>query len=57
MECPICGKETVLIDYPMNVRYHNEDTKWGIFPKGDDPGWLVAKEGTEPAALCNGKKK
>jgi len=44
MEYLICGKDTVLIDYPLLTEY----TKWGIRP--DDfgvPGRLVAKPGTK----------
>ena len=49
MECLICGKDTVLIDYPLLLEYHNEDTEWGIWPDDfGDPGWLVAKDGTKP---------
>ena len=48
MKCNICGKEIVSIDYPANVKYHTEDTEWGIWPEGDDPGWLVAKPNTKP---------
>ena len=52
MECLICGKETVLIDYPLLIEYHNEDTEWGIRPDDfGDPGWLVAKVGTKPTYL------
>lgn len=48
--CSICGGETVLVDYPMPIEYHNEDTEWGIWPDGEDPGWLVAKLNTKPVA-------
>lgn len=54
MCCPKCGKETIIIDHPDSIEYHNEDTEWGIRPDHDtnDPGWLVAKPKTKPAALC-----
>lgn len=60
MACGKCGKETVLIDYPMQEEYHNEDTEWGIWPYGYDPGWLVAKSGARPINMgCdkNNEKK
>jgi len=59
MECPNCGKKVITIDYPLPIQYHNEDTEWGIKPTGlnhptnpGDPGWLVAKRGALPAAIC-----
>lgn len=52
MKCPICGKETITVDYPEPLVYHVEDTGWGVHPNesGDplDPGMLVAKPGTIP---------
>ena len=56
MKCPKCGRDTVQTDYPMNVVYHSEDTKWGIWPKNTgDPGWLVPKSGAKP--ICMGCDK
>ena len=54
MNCPECGRTTVLIDYPIREEYHNGDTEWGIEPDRNDPGWIVAKRGAMPiAAGCN----
>ena len=58
MKCPKCGRDTVQIDYPMNVVYHNEDTKWGIWPDdAGDPGWLVPKPGAKPIHMGCDKNK
>lgn len=54
MKCPICGKETITVDYPEPLVYHLKDTEWGIDPNesGDllDPGMLVAKPGAIPVS-------
>lgn len=50
--CLVCGKPTVVVDYPEVDVYHLEDTEWLVSPFGDedihDPGVLGAKAGTLP---------
>lgn len=58
MECPECGREVVLTDYPINAIYHSEDTEWGIPPEETgDPGWLVPKAGAKPIYVGCDKEK
>ena len=56
MKCPICGKETITVDFPQSEVYHVEDTEWGVHPNesGDplDPGMLVPKTGAMPVKYC-----
>ena len=45
--CSVCGRPVTRVDFDSRY-FHLEDTKWGVPPRGDDPGVVVPKRGAQP---------